>query len=75
MSQVAEIKIVVDSSLLDYFNNGLQQIHSNSTAEHEITRLFEIILNSSEYPVSAKLTGENEIKVSYHLRSFSEPIF
>ena len=75
MSQAAEIKIVVDSSLLDHFDKGLQQLHSNSPAEHEITRLLAIILDSSEYPVRAERTGKKEIRISYHLRSFSEPIF
>lgn len=75
MSQTAEIKIVVDSSLLKYFNEGLRQCHSNNLAEDEITRLVEIILNGSEYPVKAKQTGKGEVRISYHLRSFSEPIF
>ena len=75
MSETAEIKIVVDSSLLDHFNEGLKQLHSNSPAELEITRLLAIIMDSSQYPVRAQRTGENEIRISYHLRSFSEPIF
>lgn len=75
MSQTAEIKIIVDPSLLDHFDKGLQQLHSNRPAEHEITRLLALILDSSEYPVRAKRTGEKEIRISYHLRSFSEPIF
>ncbi len=75
MSQTAEIKLVVDSSLLDHFHNGLQQLHSNTPVELEITRLLAIILDSSQYPVRAERTGKNEIRISYHLRSFSEPIF
>lgn len=75
MSETAEIKIVVDSSLLDHFNEGLQQLHSNSTAQLEITRLLAIIMDSSQYPLRARRTGKNEIRISYHLRSFSEPIF
>ena len=75
MSQTAEIKIVVDSSLLDHFSQGLRQLHSNSQAEQEITRLLAIVLNSSEYPLRAERTGKKEIRISYHLRSFSEPIF
>ncbi len=75
MSQSVEIRVVVDSSLLDHFNEGLQQLDSKSSAKHEITRLVGLILDGSEYPVRARRTGENEIRISYHLRSFSEPIF
>ena len=75
MSQTAEIKIVVDSSLLDHFSQGLRHRHSTSQAEHEITRLLAMVLNSSEYPLRAERTGKKEIRISYHLRSFSEPIF
>ena len=75
MSQTAEIKIIVDSSLLDHFATGLQQLQSHSQPEHEITRLLASILNSSEYPLKAQRTGKKEIRVSYHLRSFAEPIF
>ena len=53
MSQTAEIKIIVDSSLLDHFAKGLQQLHSHGQPEHEITRLLAIVLNSSEYPIRA----------------------
>lgn len=75
MSQTAEIKIIVDPSLLDHFSQGLRQLHSHSQAEHEITRLLAIVLNGSEYPIRAERTGKKEIRISYHLRSFSEPIF
>ena len=75
MSQTTEIKILVDSSLVDYFNEGLHQKHSNNRAEDEITHLVKIILDGSEYPIRAAKTGKNEIRISYHLRSFSEPIF
>jgi len=75
MSQTAQIKIVVDPSLLDHFNEGLHQLHSNNLAEDEITRLVEIILDRSDYPIRARKTGKNEIRIFYHIRSFSEPIF
>ncbi len=75
MSQAAEIKIVVDSSLLEYFNEGLRQCHSDNLAEDEITRLVEIILDRSDYPIRARRTGKGEIRILYHLRSFSDPIF
>jgi hypothetical protein len=75
MSQTEEIKILVDSSLVDHFNEGLHQQHSNNLVEDQITRLVQIILDGSEYPISAEKTGKNEIRIRYHLRSFSEPIF
>ena len=75
MPQTAELRVVVDASLLEHFRKGLQQLHSDEPAEHAIANLVERILDGSEYPVGARRTGDNEILISYHLRSFSEPIF
>ena len=75
MAQDMEIKIVVDSSLLAHFKEGLRYQRSKNLPEDEITKLVALMLNDSSYPIEAHKTGEREIHISYHLRSFSQPIF
>ena len=75
MSSDSTIDIIVDPSLLDHFTEHLTRAESDIPAEVAITNLVSTILDSSPYSIRAKQTGEREIHISYHIRSFSQPIF
>ena len=75
MSQTLDIQLTVDASLVDYVREGLQQTHSTAVPEDVILNLLIGVLDGSDLPIAAKENGERGILVSYHLRSFSDPIF
>lgn len=75
MPQTTEVKIVMDRTLVEHFAKGLQEHNSSNSVGEEITNLLQIVLEDSEYPITAKITGKNEIQLAYRLRSFSQPIF
>lgn len=75
MPQDAKIELIIDPSLLDHFTENLNRRNSSTSPEEAITSLLATILDGSEFPVSAAKTGEKEIRIVYHLRSFSQPIF
>jgi len=75
MPQDAKIEVTIDSSLLDHFTENLKRRNSGISPEEAITGLVTTILDSSAYPLEAKQTGGKEIRIGYHLRSFSQPIF
>jgi len=75
MAQNMEIKIVVDPSLLDHFKEGLHQQRSEHLPENEIVNIVTHILNDSDFPISAHKHGEREIRISHHIKSFSQPFF
>ena len=71
----AKIVITIAPSLLDHFTENLSRQNPRMPPEEAITRLIAAILDSSAFPVEAKQTGGGEIRIAYHLRSFSQPIF
>lgn len=73
--RVATIEITIDPSLLDHFIKNLSNQNSRIVPEDAITGLVATILDSSAFPIKAKQTGGRKIRVAYHLRSFSQPIF
>ena len=75
MPQTLEIQLTVDASLIDHVREGLRQTHSPAAPEDVIVNLLAGVLDESDLPLAARKNGERGILVSYHLRSFSEPIF
>ena len=73
--QEAKIEITIDRSLLDHFTENLSGHNPSMPPENAIARLISTILDSSAFPIEAKQTGGSEIRIAYHLRSFSQPIF
>ncbi len=75
MSDSLEIQIVAAPSLLDHLREGLGQQGTGQLPEDKLVELLTVILDGSEFPIAAERTGERAIRISYHLRSFSQPIF
>ena len=75
MPRTLDIRLTVDDSLIDHVREGLRQTHSTAVPEDVIVNLLTGILDGSDLPIAAKKNGERGILVSYHLRSFSDPIF
>ncbi len=75
MVNEVKIEILVDESLYDHYLKNLEKEKSEDRPEEGIRRLIQLILDGSEYPLAAKLTKEGKIVVSYHVRSFSQPLF
>ena len=75
MPQDAKIEITIDPLLLDHFTENLGRRNSSIKPEDAITRLVTTILDSSAFPIEAKQISKSEIRIAYHLRSFSQPIF
>lgn len=75
MPRTLDIRLTVDDSLFDHVREGLRQTHSTAVPEDVIVNLLTGVLDGSDLPLAAKRSGKREIIVSYHLRSFSEPIF
>jgi hypothetical protein len=70
-----EIRIVIDGSLLKHIMDGMKALQVDDNPRDVITSFVEDILNNSDFPMAARRTGENEVRVSYHLHSFSQPFF
>ena len=75
MQEDAKIEITIDRSLLEHFAENLSLQNSGRVPEDAIAGLVATVLNDSSFPIEAKQTGEREIRIAYHLRSFSQPIF
>jgi len=75
MPHAAMIEISIDPSLLDHVKEELARTKSKIPPEDAITYVVSSILNNSPYPIGAKQTGKQEIHISYHIRSFSQPLF
>lgn len=70
-----KIEIEIDPSLLEHFQENLDRKGSSTPPDRAITTLVARILDGSAYPIEATQTGSTAIRIGYHLRSFSEPIF
>ena len=75
MPESIEIKIVIDQSLAKYFEEGMAKQHIRATTAEGITEFLAALLNDSMYPIDSNKTNEQEIHLSYRLKSFSDPIF
>ena len=75
MSDSLEIKLVVTPSLLNQVREGLDREGANTAPGDWTVNLVTAILDGSEFPVEARRTAERTIRVSCHLRSFSQPLF
>jgi hypothetical protein len=75
MPHDATIDLIIDPSLLDHFTEHLAITKSDIPPDVAITNLVSTILDNSPYPIRTKQTGEREIHITYHIRSFSQPIF
>ena len=75
MEQTTKIEITIDPSLLNHYIENLRRKKSHIRPEDAITKLVATILNNSQFPVEAKQTGDREVRIGYHLRSFCQPIF
>ena len=75
MSHTIEIQVVVDESLTGHIEEGLKRTESAAIPEAVIMRLVTGILNDSDLPIAARKTGDRQIQLSYHMHSFSQPIF
>ena len=69
------IHVTIDPSLLEHVREQLARKKYPMPAEDAITSLVSIILDHSPYPIRAKQTGKREVRISYHIRSFAQPIF
>ena len=75
MSEAFEIKIVIDPSLVEYFEEGMHRQHIDYSTTEEITRFLATILNDSMYPIVSSQTGSGEIHLNYRPRAYADPIF
>ena len=75
MPKSLKVKLVVDTSLLAHVKEGLAQQGAVADPEDKILDLLTMILDGSDLPIAAKRTKSGAIRVSYHPRSFSQPLF
>ncbi|MCW9079619.1 MAG: hypothetical protein OQK74_10670 [Gammaproteobacteria bacterium] len=75
MSEQIELKIVIDPSLVEYFEEGMRRTHIDYSTATEIAEFLAAILNDTMYPIVSKMTSEQEIHLNYRPRSFADPIF
>jgi hypothetical protein len=68
------INLEIDPSLMEHVRGRLAKTARETTPEALITALVTSILDNSGYPIAATRTGAQSIRISYHLRSFAEPI-
>jgi hypothetical protein len=75
MSEVIEIRIIIDPSLVEYFEDGMRKRHIDLTTAEEMTEFLAAILNDTMYPIVSNQSGEQEIHLNYRPRAFADPIF
>jgi len=75
MSEAIEIKIIIDPSLVEYFEEGLRKTHIDISTAEEMTEFLAMILNDSMYPIASRQSGEQEIHLNYRPRAYADPIF
>ena len=75
MSESIEIQIVVDPSLVEYFEEGMRKRHINCSAKEEMCAFLAMILNDSIYPMASSKTNDHEIHISYRPKAYANPIF
>ena len=75
MSEDIEVRIVIDPSLAMYFEEGMSKRHIDCSTTEERTEFLAMVLNDTMYPIASRKAGEQEVHLSYHPRSFADPIF
>ena len=75
MQQDTKIEITIDHSLVEHFEENLARREYKKVPEDAIAGLIATILNESPFPIAAKQIGDRKVRITYHLRSFSRPIF
>ena len=75
MTESIDIKIVIDPSLVDYFQDEMARKHIEYSTTEELTRFLTTVLNDSLYPISSRKVGDCEIHLGYRAKSFADPIF
>lgn len=75
MPDDATIQVTIDPSLLEHVREQMAITKYPIPPDEAITTLVSMILDSSPYPIRAQQAGEREIRIKYHIRSFSQPIF
>jgi len=75
MSEQIELRIVIDPSLVEYFEEGMRQNHIYCSTAVEMAEFLATILNDTMYPIASNKTNEQDIHLSYRPRSFADPIF
>lgn len=69
------IQVTIDPALLEHVREQLAIKKYPIPPDEAITSLVSIILDRSPYPIRAKKTGKREVRISYLIRPFSQPIF
>lgn len=75
MPEAFEIRVVIDPSLVEYFEEGMRRQHIDYSTSEEITRFLAMILNDSMYPIVSSQTNPGEIHLNYRPRAYADPIF
>ena len=75
MSEAIEIKLIIDPSLVEYFEEGIRKRHIDLSTAEEMTEFLAMVLNDTLYPIASMQTGEQEIHLNYRPRAFADPIF
>jgi hypothetical protein len=75
MTKNIEIRIVIDPSIVNYFEEGMSKRHIDCSAAEEITEFLTVVLNDMMYPITSSKKSEQEVHLNYHPRSFADPIF
>lgn len=75
MSEQIELKIIIDPSLVQYFEEGMRKRHIECSTAEEMAEFLATILNDTLYPIVSRKAGEDEIHLGYRPRSFADPIF
>ena len=75
MSETIEIRLVIESSLVKFFEEGMSKRHIDVSTAEEITGFLKMVLNDSMYPIASSQTGDQEISINYRPKSFADPIF
>lgn len=53
MTENIEIRIVIDPSLVNYFEEGMGKRHIDCSAAEEITEFLTVVLNDTMYPITS----------------------
>lgn len=75
MSETIEIKIVIDPSLVKFFEDGMSKRHIDFSTAEEVTEFLTMVLNDTIYPIASSKSSDQEIHLNYRPRAFADPIF
>ena len=75
MSENIEVRIIIEPSLVKYFEEGMSKRHIDCSTTEEMTEFLAMVLNDTMYPIASRKADEQEIHLSYRPKSFADPIF